>query len=106
MTANADYVGFYACGFIGYQDTLYAKSGQQYYSNCYIEGAVDYAFGDAAAWFGECTFASNGGGAITATSRETTTDTTWFVIDSSTVSLPLFSTVMLMLQTRQKSDKT
>ncbi|KAH9222725.1 pectin lyase fold/virulence factor [Leptodontidium sp. 2 PMI_412] len=85
VTANADQVGFYACGFYGYQDTLYAKSGKQYYSNCYIEGAVDYAFGDASAWFGECTFASNGGGAITATSRSDATDSHWYVIDHSTV---------------------
>jgi len=85
VTANGDQQGYYACGFYGYQDTLYAKSGKQYYSNCYMEGAVDYIFGDAAAWFGECTIASNGGGAITATSRETTDDTTWYVIDSSTI---------------------
>lgn len=85
LTANADQVSFYACGFYGYQDTLYAKSGKQYYSNCYIEGAVDYAFGDASAWFGECTFASNGGGAITATSRSNATDSHWYVIDHSTV---------------------
>lgn len=88
VTANADKVSFYGCGFFGYQDTLYAKSGKQYYSNCLIEGAVDYAFGDAAAWFGECIFQSNGGGAITATSRELATDTTWYVIDHSHVSIP------------------
>lgn len=86
MTANGDKQGYYACGFYGYQDTLYAKAGKQYYSNCYIEGAVDFIFGAAAAWFGECTIASNGGGAITANSRSSTTDTTWYVIDSSTVS--------------------
>lgn len=90
LTANGDQQGYYACGFYGYQDTLYAKAGKQYYSNCYIEGAVDFIFGAAAAWFGECTIASNGGGAITANSRSSTTDTTWYVIDSSTVSTILF----------------
>lgn len=49
-------------------------------------GAVDYIFGDASAWFGECTIASNGGGAITAMSRETSSDPSWYVIDHSTVS--------------------
>lgn len=88
VTANGDQQGFYGCGFYGYQDTLYAKSGNQYYSNCYMEGAVDYIFGDASAWFGECTIASNGGGAITATSRETADDTTYYVIDHSTVCSP------------------
>jgi pectinesterase len=85
VTANGDEQGYYGCGFYGYQDTLYAKSGRQYYSNCYIEGADDYIFGDAAAWFGECTIASNGGGSITANSRATSSDTTWYVFDHSTI---------------------
>jgi pectinesterase len=86
VTANGDKQGYYACQFKGYQDTLYAKSGKQYYSNCYIEGAVDYIFGDATAWFGECRVASNGNGYITAMSREVSTDTSWYVFDHSTVS--------------------
>ncbi|TGO13429.1 hypothetical protein BTUL_0070g00340 [Botrytis tulipae] len=92
VTANGDQQGYYGCSFTGYQDTLYAKAGKQYYSNCYIEGksltikgAVDYIFGNAAAWFGECTIASNGGGAITANSRTLATDTAWYIIDSSTI---------------------
>ncbi|KAH8902734.1 putative pectin methylesterase [Coniochaeta sp. PMI_546] len=85
LTANGNQQGYYGCGFYGYQDTLYAKAGYQYYSNCYIEGAVDYIFGDAAAWFGECTIASNGAGAITASSRESSSDTGWYVIDHSTI---------------------
>lgn len=85
VTANGDKQGFYGCGFYGYQDTLYAKNGKQYYSNCYMEGAVDYIFGNAAAWFGECTIASNGGGAITATSREDPADPSRYVFDHSTV---------------------
>lgn len=38
LTANADQLVFYGCSFSGYQDTLYAKAGTQYYSNCMIEG--------------------------------------------------------------------
>ncbi|KAI9164140.1 carbohydrate esterase family 8 protein [Paramyrothecium foliicola] len=84
LAANGDKQGYYGCGFYGYQDTLYAKSGKQYYSNCYIEGAVDYIFGAANAWFGECQVASNGNGAITASSR-TEKDETWYVFDHSNV---------------------
>ena len=54
--------------FLGYQDTLYANSrvchGQgetgpchatrQYFSDCYIEGHVDFIFGDAKAVFDHC----------------------------------------------------
>ncbi|KAJ5623022.1 pectinesterase A [Penicillium lividum] len=81
LVGNADKLGFYACQFSGYQDTLYAKSGTQYYSNCLIEGAVDYIFGDASAWFGECDIVSNGSGSITANSREESTDSSWYAID-------------------------
>ncbi|KAK6815315.1 putative pectinesterase A [Aspergillus parasiticus] len=81
VVANADQLGFYACQFTGYQDTLYAKAGHQYYINSRIEGAVDYIFGDASAWFENCDIVSNGAGYITAMSRETTSDTAWYAID-------------------------
>ncbi|KAJ4414070.1 hypothetical protein N0V82_008144 [Gnomoniopsis sp. IMI 355080] len=85
VTANGDNQGYYGCAFSSYQDTLYAKSGTQYYSQCLITGAVDYIFGDAAAWFEASTIASNGGGSITANSRETTDDTTWYVFNKCTI---------------------
>lgn len=82
---NGDSQAYYGCSFDSYQDTLYAKSGTQFYSHCYIAGAVDYIFGDAAAWFEQCTIASKGGGAITANSRETSDDATWYVFNDCTV---------------------
>ncbi|KAJ6531702.1 pectin lyase fold/virulence factor [Mycena sp. CBHHK59/15] len=86
LSAKSTQQGFYGLSITGYQDTLLADGGgYQYYSNCYIEGAVDYIYGSASAWFGECTLASNGGGAITANSRDSTTDPTYYVIDSSTI---------------------
>ncbi|KAI0142683.1 carbohydrate esterase family 8 protein [Xylariaceae sp. FL1272] len=85
LTASGNQQGYYGCWFDSYQDTLYALTGYQYYSNCLITGAVDYIFGDASAWFGECTMASKGGGAITANSRSASTETTWYVIDHSTI---------------------
>ncbi|KAJ4177752.1 hypothetical protein NW755_013664 [Fusarium falciforme] len=85
VTANGNMTGFYGCSFKSWQDTLYAKNGWQYYSNCYIEGAVDYIFGDGSAWFGECTIASSGRGYITASSRTFDNDTARYVIDHSTI---------------------
>jgi hypothetical protein len=38
LVGNANKLGFYACQFLGYQDTLYAKSGTQYYVNSKIQG--------------------------------------------------------------------
>ncbi|KAJ7470779.1 pectin methyl esterase [Mycena latifolia] len=86
LSAKGTQQGFYGLQITGYQDTLLADGGGfQYYSNCYIEGAVDYIYGSASAWFGECTIASNGGGAITANSRDSATDPSYYVIDSSTI---------------------
>ncbi|KAL4816050.1 pectinesterase A [Aspergillus spinulosporus] len=81
LAASGERQGYYGCQFLGYQDTLYARAGVQYYSNCYIEGAVDYIFGDASAWFGECDVVSNGAGYITAMSRETASDPAWYCFD-------------------------
>ncbi|KAJ0422242.1 pectin lyase fold/virulence factor [Aspergillus carlsbadensis] len=86
LAASGERQGYYGCQFIGYQDTLYARAGIQYYSNCYIEGAVDYIFGAASAWFGECTVVSNGAGYITAMSREVETDASWYCFDHCDVS--------------------
>ncbi|KAJ4188416.1 hypothetical protein NW755_006576 [Fusarium falciforme] len=85
FTSRGDQQSFYGCGFYGYQDTLFAHSGNQYYKKCLIQGAVDYIFGDASAWFEQCTIRSTAGGAITAMHRSTTSETTWYVINNSTI---------------------
>jgi pectinesterase len=69
---------------LGAQDTLYASSmgcmnpegecvtGRQYYSDCYIEGHVDFIFGDAKAVFENCeirSIAHGAGGYLTAQSN-------------------------------------
>ncbi len=63
----ADKVILEDCRFIGRQDTLYLKgasmgqnvygksnSARVYLDNCYIEGTVDFIFGDATAYFNKC----------------------------------------------------
>jgi len=42
--------------FLGFQDTLYpaGKPARQYFADCYIEGNVDFIFGDARAFFENC----------------------------------------------------
>ncbi|KAG6872242.1 hypothetical protein C0995_011664 [Termitomyces sp. Mi166 len=68
-------VGLYACGFYGYQDTLYANEGTQVYLQNYIEGAVDFIFGrHGLAFFGGNTIAVAGPGCITANGRITDDD--------------------------------
>ena len=62
----ADRAVFRRVRFLGYQDTLYAdgkgcdtdkgpcRPARQYFSDCYIEGNVDFIFGDALAFFENC----------------------------------------------------
>ncbi len=63
----ADKVVLENCSFIGRQDTLYLKGASKgketygsanparvYLKNCYIEGTVDFIFGDATAYFDNC----------------------------------------------------
>ncbi|HWM26481.1 MAG TPA: pectinesterase family protein [Chthoniobacterales bacterium] len=54
LSLNADRASFRNCRLIGKQDTLYLSGGRQYFEDCYIEGEVDYIFGDATAFFERC----------------------------------------------------
>lgn len=37
---------FHGCRFLGAQDTLYDHKGRHYFQDCYIEGSIDFIFGD------------------------------------------------------------
>ncbi|OMF25533.1 pectinesterase family protein [Paenibacillus sp. FSL H8-0259] len=95
VSAHCDETLFRSCSFRGHQDTLftgplppYTKDGKafggvplkeqhavcrQLYTNCYIEGTIDFIFGGAAAYFEHCEIRSlrhynDGPGYITAAS--------------------------------------
>ncbi|KAF8599775.1 pectin lyase-like protein [Ceratobasidium sp. AG-I] len=75
----------YVCQIRGYQDTLLAEDGAQYYSKSLIEGAVDFIFGQrAAAWITASTITTLGSGHITASGRSSA-DTSYYVINNSTI---------------------
>jgi pectinesterase len=76
---------FKHCRLLGHQDTLFADYGRQYYLDSYIEGGVDYIFGNATAVFHHDTLNSNGPGFITAQSRTSADQTTGYVILASQV---------------------
>jgi len=55
---SADNAAFVGCKFLGAQDTLYDHSGRHYYKECYIEGSVDFIFGNALSLYEVRTHAS------------------------------------------------
>jgi pectin methylesterase-like acyl-CoA thioesterase len=68
LKVTGDRAVFRRVRFLGYQDTLYAASkscasdagpcvpARQYFADCYIDGNVDFIFGDALAYFENCEF--------------------------------------------------
>jgi pectinesterase len=86
--------GYYGVGFYGYQDTLLAETGNQVYGACYIEGAVDFIFGQhARIWIDSSDIrVSAGGGAITANGRSSSSDVSYYVINKSSVAASTSST--------------
>ena len=51
LRISADTAVFLGCKFLGAQDTLYDHIGRHYYKDCYIEGSVDFIFGNALSLF-------------------------------------------------------
>ncbi|MDT0341956.1 pectinesterase family protein [Streptomyces litchfieldiae] len=62
LKVMGDRSAFERCRFLGHQDTLYADTlslpvtARQYFSDCYVEGDVDFVFGRATAVFERCRF--------------------------------------------------
>ncbi|XP_043717872.1 probable pectinesterase 55 [Telopea speciosissima] len=83
---------FYDCRFISVQDTLFDGSGLHYFKNCYIEGAVDFIFGNGQSIYEDCNINVTAGltgaipGYITAQNREGRNESTGFVFKSCNIS--------------------
>jgi pectinesterase len=85
IAVRADRAVFKHCHFLGHQDTLFADYGRQYYVDSYIEGGVDFIFGNAAAVFDRSEIHANAPGWLTAQSRTSPDQTTGYVILNSRV---------------------
>ncbi|KAK4491401.1 hypothetical protein RD792_002146 [Penstemon davidsonii] len=81
LKVSGDKAAFYGCRILSYQDTLLDDIGRHYYKNCYIEGATDFVFGNAASLYEKCHLhsISKGDGAMTAQKRESPLENTGFV---------------------------
>lgn len=62
-----------------FQDTLYLHYGKQYLKDCYIEGSVDFIFGNSTALLEHCHIHCKSAGFITAQSRKSSQETTGYV---------------------------
>jgi pectinesterase len=85
IAVRSDRAIFKHCRFLGHQDTLFADYGRQYYIDSYIEGGVDFIFGNATAVFDHSELHANGPGYITAQSRTSADQTTGYIILNSKV---------------------
>ncbi|MQL79650.1 hypothetical protein Taro_012092 [Colocasia esculenta] len=54
LRSSSDRSAFYRCNIIGYQDTLYAQSGYQFFRECNVYGTIDFIFGNAAVVLQSC----------------------------------------------------
>ncbi|KAG9019153.1 hypothetical protein FRB90_005990 [Tulasnella sp. 427] len=85
LSVQAGTFGCYACQLSGYQDTLLANKGTQFYGKCLIKGATDFIFGTSASiWITGGTIQTVASGYITASGRSSD-DANYYVIDNTTV---------------------
>ncbi|KAI4742842.1 pectinesterase [Aureobasidium sp. EXF-12298] len=87
LSASAANQGYYACKFLGFQDTILAQTGTQLYAKSYIEGATDFIFGQhGLAWFTHCDIRvlSASLGFIVASGR-TSTEAGYYVLDHCSI---------------------
>jgi pectinesterase len=68
LRLDGDRITVRHCHLTGWQDTLLVNRGRHYFDDCTIEGATDFIFGGATAWFERCHLRALGGGFLTAAS--------------------------------------
>ncbi|KAF8377874.1 hypothetical protein HHK36_031262 [Tetracentron sinense] len=80
LRISADTAALVGCKFIGAQDTLYDHIGRHYFRECYIEGSVDFIFGNGLSLYEGCHLhaITNSYGALTAQKRESMLEETGF----------------------------
>ncbi|XP_059639718.1 probable pectinesterase 53 [Cornus florida] len=80
LRISADTAAFIGCKFIGAQDTLFDHKGRHYFRDCYIQGSVDFIFGNGRSLYENCHLhaITNSYGALTAQKRESLLEETGF----------------------------
>ncbi|KAI3456827.1 hypothetical protein Pfo_013490 [Paulownia fortunei] len=78
---------FYKVRFLGSQDTLLDETGSHYFFQCFIQGSIDFIFGNARSLYQECAISVVADGfAIAAQHRNSVADDTGFSFVNCTIS--------------------
>lgn len=90
-----DQASFWGCGFFGAQDTLHDDRGRHYFRDCYIQGSIDFIFGDARSLYENCQLISIAApvppgqkvinGAVTAHGRASKDENTGFAFMNTSI---------------------
>ncbi|BFG25780.1 hypothetical protein CerSpe_120540 [Prunus speciosa] len=85
---SGDQAAFLGCGFFGAQDTLHDDKGRHYFKDCYVQGSIDFIFGNGRSLYENCQLISmanpvppgsrNVNGAVTAHGRASKDNNTGF----------------------------
>ncbi|XP_042461226.1 probable pectinesterase 8 [Zingiber officinale] len=88
IRVGGDQAAFWGCGFFGAQDTLHDDRGRHFYKECFLQGSIDFIFGDATSLYQNCEMLSISApvptglnfinGAVTAHGRTSANDSTGF----------------------------
>lgn len=80
LRISGDAAVFLGCQFLGAQDTLYDHKGRHFFQDCYVEGSVDFIFGDGLSMYKGCHLHAIGAPyqALTAQNRASPQDNSGF----------------------------
>lgn len=51
LRVTSDYAAFHDCTIIGNQDSLYDHNGRHFYKDTFIQGSIDFIFGNGLSMF-------------------------------------------------------
>lgn len=80
LRISGNKAAFYNCNFYGAQDTLYDHVGFHYFESCFIQGSIDFIFGDGLSLYKGCQLhaIATSSGSVTAQSRSQPGENTGF----------------------------
>ncbi|XXG53825.1 hypothetical protein AAC387_Pa03g1854 [Persea americana] len=80
LRVSGDKAVFFRCKILGSQDTLFDQRGRHYFHKCYVQGSIDFIFGNGRSLYQGCTLHTTAAsyGAIAASERNSTSENSGF----------------------------